>query len=158
MLRRASVSIAALLALTMVTGCSEPAKDSQDQNGASARSTATTPEESLEGQDKISDSWPREIPLPVEYEIQSASSPDGNIHALNVFAVSTKDVQATLAKFASNGFTKVDGSETGVGGVFKFENDEWSVGLIIGLSDANGEPTTEDTGKYLIGYNVGPVD
>ncbi|MFG3706057.1 VOC family protein [Micromonospora sp. NPDC047670] len=157
MLRPASAFTSVLLALTLVTGCSEPSEDGRGQAGASATSAAPSAGGGLDGQDKISDSWPREIPLPAKYEVKSASSPDGKYHALNVFAVSTEDVRATLDQFTSNGFKTVRETETGKGGLYEFANDKWNVSLIIGVSDANGNPTNEDTGLHFLGYNVGPV-
>ncbi|MFG3700809.1 hypothetical protein ACGF5C_23250 [Micromonospora sp. NPDC047620] len=157
MLRPASAFTSALLALTLVTGCSEPSEAGRDQAGPSATSAAPSAGGGLKGQDKISDSWPREIPLPAKYEVQSASSPDGKYHFLNVFGVSEEHVQATLAQFPSNGFKQVSETKIGKGGNYKFANDKWDVGLIIGLSDENGNPTNEDTGRFFLGYNVGPV-
>lgn len=159
-LRPASACTAALLALTLTlaTACSEEPEGNPGQTGASASSSsADGAGEGLEGQDKISDTWPREVPLPAKYEIKSASSPDGKIHMASVLARSLADVRATLAQFESNGFTKVRGTETGAGGLYEFTNDKWKVNLTIGRSDANGNPTSEDTGIYYMGYNIGPV-
>jgi hypothetical protein len=158
-LRRASACTAALLALSLAlaTACSEEPEGNPGQTATSASPTAGGSGEPLEGQDKISDKWPREIPLPAKYKIQSVSAPSGDIHMASVFAVSKEDVRATLAKFETNGFTKVRATATGSGGLYEFKNAKWEVSLIIGLSDANGDPTSEDTGMHYIGYNVGPA-
>ncbi|SCL72551.1 hypothetical protein GA0070606_6168 [Micromonospora citrea] len=160
MLRPVSARTAAVLALTLAltTACGQDSADGPDRAAASASPTTSGSGEALEGQDKISDEWPREIPLPAKYKILSASAPDGNFHLATVFAVSLEDVRATLAKFESDGFKKVRGTETGVGGIFQFKNDKWQVDLIIGFCDANGEPTSKDTGMYGVNYNIGPVE
>jgi alkylhydroperoxidase family enzyme len=162
MLRPSAALVAGLVSLALLTACSDQQKDDASDRAGSSAAVAPSlgaSEEGLEKQDEVPDEWPPEIPLPLGYKIEAASEPtQADYHSATVLGLPKEAVTATLEEFKSSGFTEKGLSEAmNERGFFNFVNEEWDVSLTAAPMSKKGEPTTEDTGVYMLMYLVSPA-